>query len=81
MELYAIFRHPEAGCDEDTEDVKQAGFVVGERYRVAHLWVGTWRSFVELVGFDGDFNSAHFLFVDRDGNEVNVYTDPKYRYF
>ena len=71
--IYAVLKHPNAGYLGDAKAVVEAGLELGEKYLVRDVRIGGFSSKVWLKGHHHAFNSVHFEYEDKDGNEIDVY--------
>lgn len=77
--LYAICKTLDAGTDYDEKIMKKNNIKVGDEIEVDSIFVHSWSTDVYLVGYEDNFNSVFFNFVDEDGNEVDIYSDERFR--
>lgn len=78
MDIYAVFSHPENGCDFDQEEALKA-LTPGAKYPLQNAFVERCSTRILLEGVTGYFNSVLFDFEDVSGNPVNIYEMPKFR--
>lgn len=78
MKVYAVFKYPENGWDSDIKDAKDAGLVVGKRYEVWDVDIGSWMTYIYLSDVSGHFNSVQFEFEDELGKEVDIFHHPEF---
>ena len=74
MALMAKYVRPQAGYVEPNKQL-----TVNEVYAVTNVEMHHYHTNINLEGFGTEnFNSVNFDFQDEKGNEVNIFTDPKY---
>lgn len=80
MNIYAIFSHPENGCDSDQEEARKV-LSPGGKYPLQNAFVEYCSTMILLKGIMGYFNSVLFDFVDDNGNPVDIYGMPRFRVY
>ena len=75
--VYAKFMDPDAGYRGDIGYAKNQRLVVGNRYEVDSIVIGSYFTEVWLKGFQYYFNSVQFEFEDENGKPVDIFTHPR----
>jgi hypothetical protein len=73
MKVYAVFKYPENGFNSDIQMAKDSGLVIGKRYEVWDVDIGSWHNNIYLSDVSGGFNSVQFEFEDELGKKVDIY--------
>ena len=77
MSLFAKYTHEWTGRQWEREAVEKADLHIGHYYPVEYVIMTQSYTDITLARL-GHFNSVFFDFYDEDGNEINIYADPRY---
>lgn len=75
--LYAIFLNTDNGYSYEAKIAKEK-LTYGKKYEVKEVCMGQSYTDIILKDVHGAFNSIHFLFVDENGESVDIFSDPRY---
>lgn len=78
MDLFAKVVTLDGGYDSDKEDIVNSGYKKGDIFEVEYVSMG--QSYTKIYDKkDGaGYNSVYFEFYDSKGNEIDIYSDPRY---
>lgn len=77
--IFAICKTLDAGYEYEKKAMAEAGIKVGDKIELRDALVGGFHTKVSLAGFEGDFNSVFFDFVDENGEEYDIYGDEDFQ--
>lgn len=75
--LYAIFMYPDNGRECNKKRASKVGLIVGEKYEVEGICIGSSSTSIFLKDIEGSFNSVQFEF-EEDGEFIDIFDSPKY---
>ena len=77
MTVYAIVERLDCGYEYDRKKAEEAGFKIGDRFKVKHVSMGQSHTTVTLEEFKSGFNSVFFEF-EEDGEPLDIYRDARF---
>lgn len=76
--LYAICDDLSCGFSHDQEYLIKNNFKIGDKFEVEDINMGQSYTSVFLKGYPYCFNSVNFRFEDENGNDIDIFNDPRY---
>ena len=78
--IYAVCKTLKAGYPTERERFQKSGIRIGDKFEVVEISMGQSYTSVWLKGYENDvpFNSVFFNFVDEEGCDYDIFSDPEF---
>lgn len=77
--IYAICTTLSAGRSDDRQTIIKNNIQIGDRIKLEKAVVHNWYTEIYLVGYEDEFNSVFFKFVDENGDDYDIYSDLRFQ--
>lgn len=77
--VFAVCRTLNAGTNYHKEVMEKNNIKVGDKIEVSDIQVGSFMSYVSLVGYKDEFNTVFFDFENENGESTDIYNNPDYQ--